>query len=495
MRKFVFSATLLLVASQFFSRILGLLRERALAEVFGSGGTGIWNLDLYLAAFRFPDLIYNLLIFGALSAAFVPILAQAKNQKELNRIGSSILSFLLISVLALTSGLFLFAEPLVKILTPGFSPSELALTTQLLRLQLLAPIFLTFSGVFGGLAQNAHKFFWYALAPLFYNLGIILGIKFLGPEFGVWGASLGVVGGAAAHALIQLPGIWQMGFRFHCVFLTNKLRAFRTLAYPRILSLTLLQFIPIGITMLASIIGAGALAIFNYAWNLASLPFGLIGLTFATTSFAGLAKLANSSQMSAEFRQKFQENFCGILFWILPASLGLYCLSFEIVRLILVTGNFDLTDATSVATSLKILSLAVPCLSLWPFLNNVFFAQKNTRTPLFAALIACLLVLGLSLPVIELGVHGLALIFGAAYCGGTLFLFFALPKTLRQIPQFFKIVLLNIIFGFLLFGATNLWPAVSFLAVLLKTASITILGGLSYLILGHKLKLNFWRKF
>lgn len=494
MRKIIFSATLLLALSQLASRLLGLFRERTLAEIFGTGNPGIWNLDLYLAAFRLPDLIYNIVIFGALSAAFVPILATTKNQTKMNQTASSIFNFLFSGILGIAILLFFFAEPAISLLTPGFSAAEQHLTAQLLRLQLLAPIFFTFSGIFGGLAQHTHKFFWYALAPIFYNLGIILGLKFLSPTLGVWGASYGVVAGAAAHALIQLPGIFQMGFRFRLVYWTKQLQQFLQLAGPRIFAVAILQFIPLGLTVTASFIGAGALAIFNYAWNIASLPFGLIGLAFATTSFAELAKLAKFPKLKQKFQQKFQINFLAILFWILPASLGLYFLSPEIVRLILVTGNFDSTDAHLVSTSLKILSCAVPFISLWPFLNNVFFAQKNTRIPLLGALLACCIVFLTSFGTSKFGAASLALSFAAAYFSGVLFLFCTLPKFLRQIQsnELSSILELNLTFGCILFSLTNFWQVTDFWPSLWKASSITILGGLLYLGCANKLDLKFW---
>jgi len=489
LRKKIFSATFLLALSQLFSRILGVARDRIFAHIFGAtGGDGIFNLDLYFAAFRLPDLVYSLLIFGTLSAAFVPLLVEKKG-KSSDRFVSNVLNFLLLTVVVLGGVVFIFAEPLTKIITPGFSDAEIILTAKLLRIQLLAPLFFTFSAIFGGLAQHVHKFFYYSLAPIFYNLGIILGAVFWGEEFGVIGISWGVTIGAATHAVIQLPVIFIAKFRWCAVLNFRELQTFFRLAGPRVLALVSAQLQLVVITIFASILGRGTLSVFNFSWNLASFPLGIAGLAFATTSFARLARLANSKKKKV-FRQVLQNGFLGILFWVLPAAVGLFFLRNEITSLILQTGEFGATDVTTVAQSLAIFSFAIPAISLLPLLNNVFFAQKNTRVPLFAGLVGLVVATFSAAFFAQFsGTTALA----TAYSLATLVTFLILVWIGRRnfigldLASSGKILILTTILGGLVFVLRNFWPTEN---LIFEVSAIVFLGGIFYLALAKFWQLN-----
>ncbi|MBU1089369.1 murein biosynthesis integral membrane protein MurJ [Patescibacteria group bacterium] len=491
MRKFIFPATLLLALSQLLSRILGVARDRIFAHIFGAtSGAGIFDLDTYFAAFRLPDLVYSLLIFGTLSAAFVPLLAEKKSAEKENIFASNVLNVLFFLVLILSAGIFVFAEPLTRLITPGFSNEKILLTSQLLRIQLLAPIFFTFSAVFGGLAQHFHKFFWYSLAPVLYNLGIIFGALFWGKEFGVFGISWGVALGAFLHASIQLPGIFSNGFRWMGVFRPQLLREFFKLASPRMLSLVAAQFQFVVITIFASLIGNGSLAIFNYSWNLASLPLGVVGVAFATSSFATLSRFADSQE---EFREKFHRSFLGILFWVLPASVGLFFLREEITTLILQTGEFAKKDVALVSGSLAIFAFAIPFLSLLPLLNNVFFARKNTRIPLLAGVIGLIAAtIFAKLLAVPLESASLAAAYSLATIATFLVLFFCAAKNFRTPPllPFLKILFSSVFLGIFVFFSREAWTAGNLPQLVLEAGSITILGGVFYLFLAKCFKLS-----
>jgi len=485
LRKIIFSATLLLALSQFFSRILGVVRDRTFAHIFGAtGGSGIFDLDTYFAAFRLPDLIYNLLIFGTLSAAFVPLLIEKKGEK-FDHFVSSVLNFLLLAVLILGGAIFIFAEPLTRIITPGFDDAQIILTAKLLRIQLLAPLFFTFSAIFGGLAQHAHRFLFYSLAPIFYNAGIILGALFWGAEFGVVGISWGVAIGAAAHAAVQSPIIFAVKLRWRAVLNFGELRTFGKLAAPRVLALVSAQLQLVVITIFASLVGGGALSVFNFSWNLASFPLGVAGLAVATTSFARLARLANAEK---EFRRTFQNGFLGILFWVLPAAVGLFFLRTEVTTLILRTGEFGAADVAEVAQSLAIFSFAIPAISLLPLLNNVFFARKNTRVPLFAGL-AGLAIAGISATFLVrvAGTSALAAAYSLAAVGTFLIL---IVRARRNFAGFNfancgKILSGSTVLGGLVFVARNFWTGEN---LILELGGIAIFGGIFYLALA-----KFWR--
>ncbi len=213
-------AAFLVAFSSLISRFLGIFRDRILAGEFGAGDT----LDVYYAAFRIPDLIFNLLVLGALSAGFIPVLSllikkskEKKNYEDnkkawgftnnlLNILG---LSLLIVSVL----GIF-FAPALMKLVAPGFSPEKQKLTADLTRIMFLSPIFLGVSSILGGILQTFKRFFVYSLAPIVYNIGIIIGALYFVPLWGIHGLAWGVVLGAFMHMFIQLPMALKLGFRY-----------------------------------------------------------------------------------------------------------------------------------------------------------------------------------------------------------------------------------------------------------------------------------------
>jgi len=479
--KWILPATVLLAVSQLASRALGVLRDHLFAQSFGAtGGTGIWNIDTYYAAFRLPDLVYSLLIFGVLSAAFVPLLAEKEKDNSDGAFASNVLHVLLIAVGLLCGALYLIAEPVAGWLTPGFSAAEMSQTAELLRIQLLAPIFFTVSAVFGGLAQHLHRFTWYALAPIMYNLGIVGGAVFLAPEMGVYGLSWGVAIGAGLHAAIQLPGIWR-GWQYKCIFRPSELVELFNLAGPRVAAMAANQFQFVIITVFATLIGTGALAVFNYAFNLASLPLGVVGVAFATVSFAGLARLADQP---AAFAAKLGTNILGVLFWALPAAVGLFLLRFELVSLILAGGAFTDTDIDFVAASLGALAFGIPAMSIIPLLNNAFFARKQTGVPLAAGLIMLLTTwLGARWLMPTYETTGLAAAYAIAAILAANYLLYQLLKNhrlvlLRPLGKSLLAVLAMAVPIWLIGG---LWQAGGFGGLLLETILLSALGGGIYL--------------
>ena len=272
--KTITGAALLLGAASLASRFLGVLRDRVLAGEFGAGDT----LDVYYAAFRIPDLVFNLLILGALSAGFIPIFtaalcgAREKNEepKEAWGIVNSAMNIMGVALVVLC-GLFIILAPwIVPLITPGFGPEKMATTITMTQIMMLSPIFLGLSNILGSVLQSFKRFFIYSLAPIFYNIGIIVGALFFTKWWGIYGLAGGVVLGAVAHMLIQAPAAWQLGYRYRWIFdLANKkIRAIGKMMIPRTLGLAVSQINLVVMTIIASTLIPGSLAIFNLANNL-----------------------------------------------------------------------------------------------------------------------------------------------------------------------------------------------------------------------------------
>ncbi|MDD5590026.1 MAG: murein biosynthesis integral membrane protein MurJ, partial [Candidatus Portnoybacteria bacterium] len=395
--KTITSAAIIIGASSFISRILGLLRDRILAGTFGAGN----ELDIYWAAFRIPDLVYNLMVIGALSAGFIPVFTSylAKNdesgKREMWYLANGVLNLLIVALIVICGILAIFTPWLMKFITPGFSGEKMAMTINLTRLMFLSPIFLGASAVFGGILQSYKRFFVFSLSPIIYNLGIIFGAMFLVKHSGLYGLAWGVILGAAGHMLIQIPSAVACGYSWRMVFdLTHEgIKKISRLMVPRTLSLATGQISRLGMTAIASTLGAGSLAIFNLADNLRSFPLGVAGLSFAVAAFPTLAEAAARKDW-----REFVKNFSGttrqILFFMIPASVWLVVLRAQLVRIVLGTGKFDWQDTILTIETLQYFCIGLAASALVYFLIRAFFALEDTKTPFFIGLVTALCEIG-----------------------------------------------------------------------------------------------------
>lgn len=388
--KTVFSAAVILAVTALTSRVLGLFRDRLLAGKFGAGDA----LDAYFAAFRLPDLIYCILVTGAISSAFIPVFAQywQKDRKEAWHLTSGVFNLISLILVGLAL-LFVFLAPwLISVIAPGFTGEKRELTVALTRIMFLSPIFLGMSSVLGGVLQYFHRFFVYSLAPIFYNLGIIFGIIFLVPSFGLKGLAWGVVLGAFLHFLIQLPSAVYSGFHWQKTFTIfhEGIRKIIKLTIPRTIGLIGTQINFWVITAIGSTLASGSIAVFNFSNNLQYVPIGIIGISFATATFPVLAKSV-AEKDKENFSRGFFSTFNQVLFWVLPISVIFFLLRAQIVRVVLGTGQFGWADTRLTAAALGIFSLSVFAQSLIPLLSRAFYSFHDTKTPVLISIFSVIL--------------------------------------------------------------------------------------------------------
>lgn len=368
------------------SRILGFSRDRLLASSFGAGDL----LDVYYAAFRLPDLVYGFLVLGALSAAFVPVFTNflIKEERgaawELAR-GVMILLFVTLGGLSLLG--IILAPWLAMWLAPGFSPEKQALVATMTRVMLLSPLLLGISAVFGGMLVSFKQFLVYSLSPIFYNIGIIFGILWLYPWMGSVGLAWGVVVGSFLHMLVQYPAVRKSGFRlknFSFSLTSPGLRKVIRLMIPRSLTVAVNQLTLLIVTIFASTLVSGSLAVFTLAINIQSVPLGLFGIAFSLAAFPALSTLAVKEDFSQFFRL-LTETSLRILYFVLPLSAFIIIFRAEMVRVILGSGAFNWEDTITTFQILGLLALSLFAQSLVPLFVRAFFALENTRLPLYAA--------------------------------------------------------------------------------------------------------------
>lgn len=379
--KTVVSAAFLLGFSAGLSRLLGLVRDRLLAARFGAGP----ELDIYFAAFRIPDFVYAILIMGGISAVFLPIFSQyfRKSQEEGWKLTSQALNCFFLILIVVCGILAIFTPQLLNLVAPGFTPEQKALAVSLTRLMFFSPIFFGLSSIFSGVLHYFNRFFVYSLAPIFYNLGIIFGILFFLPFFGLKGLAYGVILGAFFHWIIQLPAARDCGFRYFPIlnFHFSGLRRIFKLMIPRTIGAAAYQINLIIITALASTLGIGAITIFNFSNNLQHLPIGLIGASFALVAFPALSR-SWAAGRKEKFLEDFSSIFRQILFLVSPLSLLFFFLRAQIVRLVLGAGEFGWWEIRLTSASLGLFCLGIFAFTLIPFLVRVFYSFQDTKTPL-----------------------------------------------------------------------------------------------------------------
>ena len=492
------------------SRVLGLLRDRILAGEFGAGEV----LDAYYSAFRLPDLIYNLLILGALSAGFIPVFSslikkmkggqdfcfsysKAEN-KEAWDLVSNILNILIISLLFFSILGLIFSPKLIDLLAPGFSPSLKTLSVKLTRVMFFSPLFLGISSLLGGVLQSFKNFLIFSLAPIFYNLGIIIGALFLVPIFGPIGLAWGVVLGSALHMLIQVPSVKILGFKWRFfIKLRNKnlIKIFKMML-PRTLSLAIAQINLVVITIIASTLSSGSLTVFNFANNLQSFPIGIFGISFAVAAFPVLSATAFDKE---KLIRNFSYTLRQILFFIIPATVLLITLRAQIIRVIYGTGEFSWTDTVLTIETLGFFALSLFAQATIPLLTRVFYARQNSRIPFYIGLIVVVANIFLSLFLApRLGVAGLALAFSLSNILNFIILWMWLYFEIGDLDQarivksVLKFSVAALSAGLVVqFSKTLIWPFIDmtkFMGVLTQGLTAGIAGLASYFLISCLLR-------
>ncbi len=399
--KTIKGATFILALSALISAILGLFRDRLLAGYFGAGPeTGI-----YFAAFRIPDLIYRILILGGILVAFLPIFAEyfSESKEKAWEMTNYVLNVFLFLLVAGAIVLFIFTPWLIKFIIPGLDIEYKNTAINLTRLLFFSPILFGLSNIFSGILHYFNRFLVYSLAPIFYNLGIILGIVLLTPQFGIFGAAVGVIFGAFLHFLIQILSAINCGFRYRYLFSFKYpavIRIFK-LMLPRVFAVAASQINIIIMTALASLISAGSIAIFNFANNIQGLPTGILGPSLATAVFPTFSRFWVNGRKK-EFVETFSLVLRQGLFLMIPFGVIFFILKTQIVKLILGTGRFGAADVQLTAVSLGFFAFSIFALGLLPYLNRAFFSLQDTKTPTLATLISVFLNIGLALAFIKI---------------------------------------------------------------------------------------------
>lgn len=438
-------AAFFIAFSSLISRFLGIFRDRILAGEFGAGA----ELDVYYAAFRIPDLVFNLLVLGALSAGFIPVfkslIKDSGCEKKFCRgddpnkkaweLASNILNILVIGLMVISVIGIFCAPELMRIVVPGFDNEQIRATSSLARIMFLSPLLLGISSIFGGIMQSFKRFFVYSLSPIMYNIGIIIGALFFADYWGVYGLAWGVVLGAFMHMAIQLPVAFRLGFCYRPIinFRDKHLREIGKMMWPRTITLAITQLNLLVITIFASSLAEGSLSVFNFANNLQSFPVGIFGVSFAIAAFPSFSELAFKPKKLVD---NFSEVFRRILFFITPITVLIILLRAQIVRVVLGVGRFDWNDTIMTLETLSFFAVSLFAQATIPLLIRIFYARHNSKTPLFIGIAAAIVnIVGVWKFSSLYGVAGLALGFSLANIFNFLMLWIVLHEKFGDLDE------------------------------------------------------------
>jgi len=403
----------LIVTSAFLvSRVLGYVRLAVITAAIPAGAER--DLDSFFAAFRIPDLVFQLVAAGALSTALIPLvsgLVATGEEARAWRLVSSVTTLMVAALGALTIVLWLAAPVVVPPLVPGFEPAQTDQTVELTRTMLLGPLFLALGSVATSVLNARGRFAASAIAPIAYNLAIIGGALLLVPGMGVAGLAVSVVAGSLAHVLIQLGPVVRVGFRFRPgIDRADPLtaRAFALMA-PRAIGLGGAQVTFLVMTTLATTLAAGAVAGFTLAFTVLQIPIGVIGVPLGVVLLPSLAREAAIGDV--ERFGRLLTRALGLLVFVMVGMTALGIVIAEAsVRILFGHGGLDETtlDATAAATATFLVGLTAH--SAIAVLARAFYARQDTLTPVLAALAVVALDAALAVALIgPLGLSGLAL--------------------------------------------------------------------------------------
>lgn len=489
-------ASLIIMLAYILSRVLGLVRELVISYQFGTSR----DLDAYQAAFRIPDLIFQIVAAGAMGAAFIPVFSAYLTRDDEDgawRMTSTVLNVTFIVMTGTAVLAAVFANQLVPLIAPGFDAEARVLTVTLMRIMLIQAVIAGISGLVTATLHSYQDFVLASLAPVVYNLSIILAGLFLAPRagFGVHGLAIGVAAGGAMHLLIQIPALLQHRPRYRLTIdLRNEgARKVGALMLPRIAGLGALQVNFLANTILASRLAVGSIAALNYAYQLLMLPWGVFANAISTAVFPALSQEAALDRRD-EITRILSHALRVILYLTIPAGVGLFVMREPLIRLLFQRGEFTAESTAMTARALMFYAPGLFAIAATEIVTRGFYALSDTRTPVGVGLATVALNIVLSLAFSGVMGHGgLALAYSMANSLEAIVLLIIIRGRLggldggRVLTSVLRVVVASVIMGEGLalgvFASGDLLVTSSLLVRLLLVSGLIFAGALIYLTL------------
>ncbi len=429
----ILSAAYVIMGTVVLSQILGLFKKRLLISLFGAADT----TGVYDVAYKFPDLLFQLVIASALSSAFIPVfsdlLAKGK-EEEAHKIASNLLTLGMIIFFILSVVLSVFAPFFLKAFNPGggFSPADMTLMANLLRIIVFGQLLIVLGTFFTAFLQSYNHFFVPGIALALYNLGIIVGLLVFSPYIGIYAGAVGTLIGAAFFILFQLPLVKKIGFKFKPSLSLNNagVRTIANLMWPRTISNAIFQVGTILIVSLVSFLPATGrnYIIFDLAQTIAWAPVALIGQAIAQAAFPVLARERANLE---NFKLTFINSFNQMLYLILPISILILVLRIPIVRLVFGAPKLDWPATVLTGHTLAFFALSIFAQALIALIYRAFYALHDTKTPLIAGGLSTAFMLSLGYIFIvpmNMGVSSIAIAYSIAGISQLILLLYLLHR-------------------------------------------------------------------
>ena len=447
----VLSAAALIMIMIVASRVLGLVRQRVLANFFNAD-----ILSLFFAAFRLPDTLFEVLVFGTFSSAFVPVFTKSLKigRKQAWETAAYVTNIGLIIFAIFALLIIIFANQLYGVLAPGYPEVDRGQIVILTRVIFAAQGFFVVSYVLTGVLESLRRFLIPALAPLLYNIGIILGTVLFAKQLGIMAPAIGVVIGAASHFAIQLPLATRLGFRFKGkIKLTPEVKNIAKLAFPRLIEVSFLQVTKTVELFLSSFISTAAYTYLTFGNTLQLLPVGLFGTSIAK---AALPTLSRQTDNMKEFKKTLFNSLNQMSFFVAPVATALLVLRIPVIRLVYGTAIFSWESTVQTSLVLSAFALSVVFQTANSLLARGFYAMHDTKTPVIISI--CSIVLNVvadfvMIRVLRVDVWGLAAGFSIASFIQTVILFITLNnrisdrETLKNLLPTVKITVASLVSG------------------------------------------------
>lgn len=411
----ILSAALVITFANIASLAAGLIRERLLISSFFDSVANQQAYEAFQVAFQIPDMLFQLIVLGAVSAAFIPLFTDLKKKSEAEafRFTSSVMNLLILIFVFFGIIVTIFAEPLTRWRTGSeFSPHQIEVAVNLTRLMLFSQLFFAVSNFLTGVLQSYQRFIVSAVAPVFYNFGIILGVFLFKDFLGIYSAGVGVILGAFFHMALQLPSVRKLGFRYSLSFDIKdwSVKRLFSMMPPRVLALSISELQGLMLTFFSTTIGGLSFVIIRLAMRLMTIPIRLFGVPISQASLPFF-----SQETQEEERKRFSslviQSLHQISFFALPASVLLLILRLPIVRLVFGTDNFPWRSTLLTGKVVAILAISVAAQAMVQLLIRAFYALKNTKTPFYITVVtsvAYILISAYFVYFTEFGVLGLA---------------------------------------------------------------------------------------
>ena len=482
----ILTAAFIIMATIMLSQILGLIKQRLLVSIFGASNT----LGIYLASSRLPDFLFQLVIAGALSSAFIPVFSdylEKGKKEEAYRVGSTLLVLGLVIFFILAVILFIFSNTFSKILFPGFSPAQLNLLASLMRVIIIGELLFIIGSFFSAVLQSYNHFLIPGVAGALYNFGIIAGIILFHPIAGIYSAAYGVILGAFIFIVAQVPLIARVKFNFKPSWPWKEKGVIKILKlmWPRTISIGIFQLgTIITVTLVSFLRDPGRnYVIFDLAQTLSFAPVVLVGQAIAQAAFPVLSKEKDRLE---DFKTTFITSFNQMLYLILPLSALFLVLRIPLVRLVFGASKFDWAATVLTGQTLAFFSISIFAQALIYLVSRGFYALHDTKIPLFVGSATTILMIGLGAAFIfvyHLGVESLAIAISIATIVNLIVSFILLDikvggfKRLKFLLSVSKIFLATIFTGFALYIPIKLLDQLVFDTT--KTVNLLMLTGIS----------------